>query len=89
MKGGQALDPTLRGGVLGSDEQIFGANEQILGRDQSDHLVAPPYDVACSHNAERADPGQHVSPCGRGLFLGSDEQIFGADEQIFGPDQSD
>jgi len=27
-------------------------------------------------------PGQHVSPCGRGLFLGSDEQIFGADEQV-------
>jgi len=73
----------------GPNEQIFGVNGQILGRDQSDHLVAPPYDVACSNNAERADPGQHVSPCGRGLFLGSDEQIFGVEEQILGPGQSD
>jgi len=66
----------------GFNEQIFGLKEQILGQDQSDHLVAPPYDVACPHNAERADPGQHVSPCGRGLFLGSDEQIFGVKEQL-------
>jgi len=80
---------TLRGGVLGSNEQIFGVNGQMLDRDQSDHLVAPPYDVACSHNAERADPGQHVSPCGRGLFLGSAEQIFGANGQILGPERSD
>ena len=34
--GSQALDPTLRGGVLGSNEQIFGVKEQSLGRDQSD-----------------------------------------------------
>ena len=48
--------------IVGSDEQIFGVNGQILRRDQSDHLVAPPYDVACSHNAERADPGQATYP---------------------------
>ena len=46
----------------GLNEQIFGANEQNRPRDQSDHLVAPPYDVACSHNAERADPGQPRIP---------------------------
>jgi hypothetical protein len=34
--GSQALHPTLRGGVLGSNEQIFGAKRQIFGPDQSD-----------------------------------------------------
>jgi len=46
----------------GSDEQIFGVNEQNPPRDQSDRVVAPPYDVGCPHNAERADPGQPRIP---------------------------
>src|SRR5262249_29723677 len=32
-------------------------------------------------------PARHVSPCGRGLFLGSHEQIFGADKQGAGRGQ--
>jgi hypothetical protein len=49
---------------------------------------ATPYDVVYPHNAERADPG-HAYPRGRGLHLGSDEQIFGLDEQILRHDLRD
>jgi hypothetical protein len=34
-------------------------------------------------------PASHVSPCGRGLYLGFNEQIFRGDEQNPGRGQSD
>src|SRR6516164_341415 len=79
----------LAQGALASNEQIFGADEQNRPRDQSDQVVAPPYDVACSTTQSERTPASHVSPCGRGLYLGFNEQSFGADKQILGQDQGD
>jgi len=75
-------------GRHGFNEQVFGANEQVsrtattplekrsaqcLAEREGPNCTFDPLCLTC--------PGQHVSPCGRGLFLSSDEQIFGADEQ--------
>jgi hypothetical protein len=83
---GQAIGPLPSG--IGCNEQIFGVIEQIPARGLSDQVGATPYDVVYPHNAERAGPG-HAYPRGRGLHLGSDEQISGAIEQIPEAHQSD
>ena len=48
--------------VLGINEQIFGADEQIPERGLGDQVGATPYDVVYPHNAERVDPGHMRIP---------------------------
>src|SRR5262245_44683231 len=68
----------------GSDEQIFGVNEQNPPRDQAtEWSLRPTMWVVPTTQSERT-PASHVSPCGRGLYLGFNEQMFGAVEQAFG-----
>jgi hypothetical protein len=72
----------------GSDEQIFGANEQIPPRAQTHQQALGPT-MWLVPTTQPSGPRPHVYPRGRGLYFGSDEQIFGVNEQILGQDQSD
>src|SRR5262245_66477293 len=58
--------------IVGSDEQIFGANEQILGQDQSDYVVAvrPTNSVGSLSQRRRCAPS-HLG--------GGDDRVSGTD----------
>jgi hypothetical protein len=83
--------------AIGFNEQIFGADEQNLGRGQSDQEVFGP---TVSPQLVQSGKGRIASnpallnlprPLMVGAFsvVGSDEQIFGVNGQILGSDQSD
>ena len=63
---------------------------QILGRDQSDHLVAQPYDVGLVPTTQSERTPASTYPRVAGVSsLTANKQIFGVNGQILGHDQSD
>ena len=82
--------------AIGFNEQIFGADEQNLGRGQSDQEAfgptVSPQLVQSGKGRIASDPAllnlPRPSMAGAFSIHGSDEQIFGANEQILARDQS-